>query len=288
VERGSELSPLIEALAAGEVFGPETFAAYYDLVEAILAEDEAGAGRWIDHLVKARPAPAGIAKYFHGNPADAWFIDILGTRLDLETTSFHPTDADRAAAFFERFDQGRALIAAHLPDLGGELDAILRAIAIGNGTPPDGARREFTFDGGSIYSMWGFLFLNAERHQTPLAMAEVLAHEAGHSFLFGFTIDDQLALNDEAERYASPLRDDPRPMEGIYHATFVSARMCYTMKAFAEAASLDSAIRDEARKAMDRDRRNFHMGHAVVAEHGRLSEPGEALMAGAKAWMDTL
>ncbi len=54
-----------------------------------------------------------------------------------------------------------------------------------------------------------------------------LLHETAHQLLFGLSLDQPVVENDVEERYASPLRPDPRPMDGIFHATFVCARMRY-------------------------------------------------------------
>jgi hypothetical protein len=48
--------------------------------------------------------------------------------------------------------------------------------------------------------------LNPSYHHTPLDIAEVLAHEAGHGLLSGLTIDEPLVLNDDDELFVSPLR----------------------------------------------------------------------------------
>ena len=63
-----------------------------------------------------------------------------------------------------------------------------------------------------------------------LSLLETLAHEAAHSLLFGIQISGPLVLNPDDARFASPLRVDLRPMDGVYHATFVSARMHFAMQ----------------------------------------------------------
>ena len=52
-----------------------------------------------------------------------------------------------------------------------------------------------------------------------------IAHEATHNLLFGLCADGPLADNDDGERHASPLRPDARPIDGVLHATCVSARV---------------------------------------------------------------
>ena len=75
-------------------------------------------------------------------------------------------------------------------------------------------------------------------------------------------------------------------MDGIYHATFVSARMHWAMTRLARDADLSAQDRERALAAAAADAVNFASGHGVVAEHGQLTALGEGLMAGAKAYMD--
>lgn len=52
---------------------------------------------------------------------------------------------------------------------------------------------------------------------------EYLIHETAHQYIFNLTVFDELCSGEGL--YTSPLRKDPRPIEGIYHATFVLARI---------------------------------------------------------------
>ena len=140
-------------------------------------------------------------------------------------------------------------------------------------------------DGGSHYQLWGALFLNAGFHSTDEAMAEVIAHESAHSLLFGLCTHETLVLNDDDEGYPSPLREDLRPMDGIYHATFVSARMHWAMNRLLEAGLVQPQRRDEIVKARDADRINFESGLSVVRKSGQLTPLGREVMAGAQRYM---
>lgn len=53
---------------------------------------------------------------------------------------------------------------------------------------------------------------------------EHIIHEASHIHLNCLMAMDPLILNSPDEKFISPLRKDPRPMIGVYHATYVSAR----------------------------------------------------------------
>lgn len=83
------------------------------------------------------------------------------------------------------------------------------------------------FGGASSFMLWGSVLLNTEYYDAKLDMMAALLHETAHQLLFGLSLDQPVVENDVEERYASPLRPDPRPMDGIFHATFVCARMHY-------------------------------------------------------------
>jgi HEXXH motif-containing protein len=91
--------------------------------------------------------------------------------------------------------------------------------------------------------------------------------------------------NDDAERYPSPLRDDPRPLDGILHAGYVTARMHWATQALLDRGSLDTRACDEARRWLDIDSTNFADADTVVRRHGRLSATGEAVIASARGYM---
>ena len=169
-----------------------------------------------------------------------------------------------------------------VPELAGEVEALLREVVFVAGVPGLG----YDFAGGSSYMLWGALFLNAACHRDDVAMIEAIAHECGHGLLFGFTVDEPLVLNDDDARFGSPLRDDPRPMDGIFHATFVCARMHWAMSRLLASGGLDDRERAAAESRLEANRRSFRSGHATVAAEGLLSATGRALMDSARAWMD--
>ena len=75
-------------------------------------------------------------------------------------------------------------------------------------------------------------------------------------------------------------------MDGIYHATFVTARMHYAMDRLLAAGGLSAADRAFAEAERASDAEKFRDGLAVVEAHGDLSPTGEKLMLAAKAYMD--
>ena len=277
---------LISDLIGGRQYPPAVFARYYECVIAIDDDDPDEAIRLLGELSAAAPARPGLEVFTLDDPAlgaeSARYMRMMNadTSVDL---GFLPPTREVAQAFRPRLNDGLALLDAALPELAGEIRAILRQIVIAGSDPT----KKYQFDGGSHFQLWGALFLNGQYHPDRVAVAEVLAHESAHSLLFGFCTDEALVENDDDELFSSPLRVDPRPMDGIYHATFVSARMHWAMSALACSPILTDEERARALAAAAADLRNFDAGHGVVAAHGRLTGVGAGLMSSAARYMES-
>ena len=276
---------LLERLAAGCPHSPALFGRYYDLVLLLLDGETARAEALLRRMSREEPVEAGQQVGGLGPPEaserDRLYRDRMMDGMR-EGLSLHPPSAAVAEDFVRRYREGFDLLRKGAPELAAEVSAIVRDVVGVVGGPDDSGE----FHGSSHYQLWGALFLNAKLHRTRVAMAEVIAHESAHSLLFGFCTREPLVLNDDAELYPSPLRADPRPMDGIYHATFVSARMHWAMARLLASGQLTEPEAREAHAAMAEDVRNFRAGYGVVEEHGRLTGHGERLMAGARDYME--
>jgi hypothetical protein len=279
------LSALIGSLERGEVYEAATFSYYYDLVRALLRGDEETVSSMFGALAAAQPITSGLRVLALGDKELGVKSDRYQRLMDSNPSlplGFLPPSCDLAASFRDRLHRGLELLERAVPDLAGEVREIINEIVIVAGD----STKKFQFDGGSHFQLWGALFLNAEFHKTDHAIVEVIAHESAHSLLFGFCTEEALVENSDDELFTSPLRPDARPMDGIYHATFVSARMHWAMSRLLASGLLDADAREAATAAVDADARNFEAGYAVVAEHARLTSTGSALMSSARAYMD--
>lgn len=276
-----------DGLRAGRRYGPSVFGFYKEAVVAIAGNDLPAAGRCLERLGAERPLEATPWIVALGDDALAHHRPLLLAELGLETElgcRVRDPEPAAVAGFMARLADARGLMARAVPDLAAEFDALTTQIVLVGSDPA----ATMQFDGGSSYMLWGGLFLNIAFHPGEVALVEVLAHESGHMLLFGYAADEPLVNNDDEPRYASPLRIDPRPMDGIYHATYVSARMYWAMSQLIASGMLDAAGRDQAEAARAADRRNFEDGYAVVAAHGDLTATGAAVMQAARAFMDAV
>lgn len=283
------LARLIDDLKAGARCGPEAFAEYFDLADALLEKNFERAAACLSELAQVRcchDMPVANPVLLGTPPLEKngdRFARIMEAGSESDIGILVP-DADEAAEFIQRYWAAIELLERACPEILAEYRAFISQLIVVSGD----AGREAQFDGGSHFRLWGAIFLNMHFHPTPAAVAEVIAHETGHTFLFSHYFSENVVLNTREAKYQSPLRVDPRPMEGIYHATFVSARMHYTMARLAGSGLLNEDELAEVNEAMELDVDNFWCGYHVVAKHGDLSPTGQALMDSARAYMETL
>lgn len=109
------------------------------------------------------------------------------------------------------------------------------------------------------------------QHQV-LVLVDHLVHETSHLFLNAILIHDPLMLNDENARYSSPIRKDPRPMLGIYHAIFVLSRVIRILKKISEFDLYHDF--DFLNKCIKRFIRHYETGFETVKQHGILTDLG--------------
>ena len=261
---------------------PQCFAAYFQTVFHLLTEDLAAARKAAAPLLSARRRPEERDIVGMGLP-EASALQSAWKAAGEDMDQFGPVSAGEVAEFTDLFRRAMALMADHLPEMQAEIDLLIRQVLLAKSKPSS----PIQFDGASHYQFWGLLVINPGFDRSPLELCEVLAHEASHSLLFGMTLDEPLVHNADDELYPSPLRVDPRPMDGIYHATYVSARMAFAMNGMAQSLP-DAADRDWARQAAATDIANFKSGLSVIDEHGRLSDTGRTILEGARAYVASL
>ncbi len=268
----------------GAHYSPASFGLYYDAASALLKDDIAAAASFIDKLRDEPELTRGELEVLSLDDLPAATRERYCRLMDADPQTpfiLLPPPVHEAAALKRRCVAALQNLKALLPELAGEVDALGRQMILVAGDPALG----YDFAGGSCYMLWGALFINAASHPDLLSMMEAIAHESAHSLLFGFTIDVPLVLNDAGQRYSSPLRDDPRPMDGIFHATFVCARMHWAMAQLASLPAVDVSLAAQAKARAEIHRRSFYSGLALVRQHATLSPTGRALIDGAERYM---
>lgn len=176
-------------------------------------------------------------------------------------------------------------LAAAEPELHGEIVGTIRDIVVAR---PDGVRRK-SFGACTSFALWGGFVVDFTASANWLLMLRTIVHEAAHNLLFAKARTEPLVANNPEERFPSPVRRDPRPMDGVFHAGFVSARECLALdRLLSWHEDTGKLGEDDARFALrllEISTLNFHDCAATICEHGRLTPLGEAIFADCEAYM---
>jgi hypothetical protein len=272
-------------MQSGAIYPPSTFGLYYELAFALLNQNESEAKSLISELAIEKPCNleelsiVGLGQVSPKNLIRYQKLMNSDPQTNILITPLNP-DKEKAAITSLKSSLNRFKVL--IPEMYAEFLLLVKEIVL---VGSDKEHSEFKFDGGSCYMLWGGLFINAENERNDITMIEALVHESSHSLLFSYSIDEPLVRNEDDELFSSPLREDLRPMDGIYHATFVSARMHWAMDALIQSGHLNSDEILIAQNAKDVNCENFFNGYDTVKAHADLTETGKKVMASASDYM---
>ncbi|PRA80176.1 hypothetical protein CQ054_21305 [Ochrobactrum sp. MYb29] len=159
------------------------------------------------------------------------------------------------------------LIEDHFSDMYLEMSGLLSNIRLFQGS---------VMMGITDVRMFGCLFIRVPRPEVDaqLYYAEHLTHEVSHMYLNAAMSIDPILLNDRSELFSSPLRPDPRPMIGVFHATFVTARIVQLFIALTS----DRSTSEEAKVYLYQQLDELKAGIDEVARHAKLTSVGSELL----------
>jgi hypothetical protein len=288
VDRSSARA-LLASIDGSRRIAPAVFGALFDILREIdegELDDVAAAIRRLFLLDPFDARPLAIRPFdgnsFNGREEDIFLAEFESESLLREQIGrLDPAAAQDART---RIRAALSILEKYAPQSFAETQAVVSEIVPAAGR----VVKDLAFDGCSSLERWGAILLNMNIAKTDLELAETLVHEGAHVALFGKAPVDFHVENDDGERFASPLRYDPRPMSGIYHATFVLARMTYAMHEIMESPTAPQALRDAATGRARADARLFFDGYAVVEAHARYTPEGAAIMRDTHAYMSSL
>jgi len=256
---------------------PGVFARYYDLIFAIRSNRFTEANQLLTEIadLAGQPIEFAILPLEREHLGDDY--DRFARLLFAEYTGVNPMASPTGAthrAYAQKLRDAMDIIARVDKSIHDEITALLVRIYITVSSKDRSAR---SFAGVTSFMVWGASFINVEVYQTRWEAVQFLVHEITHGLLFGLSCDEPLILNSPSENYPSPLRTELRPMEGLYHAMMVCARMATFNRMW-----MDSGlVPPEDRGAVDERTagliNHFQEGVVTINQHGKLSEQARHL-----------
>jgi hypothetical protein len=274
---------LPERIRTSPRVAPEAYCIYFDLLQAVRNDDLDKSIGLLREMNVRLDAP--LASFYRrwGALPDATARRYLAyvnvdptTQINLKALS--PWKYYRAR---QLASHALDLLVRVAPEIAAEIRSLLSEIIFISGVHNDSS----PFAGATSFFCWGAMFLNPEVLRTRVAMTDFLVHESAHTFLFSLSLGEPFVENPDDELHSSPLRRDPRPLDGIFHATYVAARMHYADTRVIEAGLLPKGEENEARNARVATSAAFWKGLKTINEHARLTPLGRRVMETARDHM---
>jgi hypothetical protein len=187
-----------------------------------------------------------------------------------------PIDSDQLSDAKDKLFLALSLIARHDPDMFDEIQTHVGQIKIFDGKVTMGL---------TDVRIMGSMFIRIPRSNVDpvLYFIEHIIHEASHIHLNSIMVIDPLFLNSPDEKFISPIRRDLRPMIGVFHATYVSARIVrYFFKLYK--IKNDKKIQQHLAETLDETIR----GVREIEKNCKLTSNGKMLIESIKKMVDTI
>ncbi|MFO7564887.1 MAG: HEXXH motif-containing putative peptide modification protein [Enhygromyxa sp.] len=198
-------------------------------------------------MAEAHPDKSGNQLDLGGRPASEW-TETLAAALDL--------------------------IGAYMPELRAEIDLYLHQIV------PVGYDAEAHLS-ASYQEVIGTVYMTL--HPQLMTMVEATIHEFQHNKLHAQLELDPLLHNAFSPLYSSPVRPDPRPLQGVLlavHAFQPVARLYQLMRA----AGHEATDHPDFQRRYAQIIKGNHEGATVLLEHGNPTPIGQALLDEIRRW----
>jgi hypothetical protein len=297
---------LIEALESPHYARPLDFAAYFDLLS--VSTDQTFHTTTVQTNLAQQYAADSLSRLTHFSPAPS--ATPATPRIStLSSAFYHPDHIQSLIRWWDMEPNNSPQLTAvsensllsasndihlaltHLqlaaPEMYQEVITVVSDIVLAQ----PGKDSRMAFGGISSFCSWGSICLNQVRHAGWTDYYKKIVHECSHLVLFAIARNEPLVLNGPTDTCSSPLRMESRPIDGVFHAAFVSAREALALDAcitFLE--ELDENSKDDSAK----ESLENHLHSSVLAfwdccdqltAHANLSELGERVLSESKQYM---
>jgi HEXXH motif-containing protein len=270
-----EMSQLRARLDEGPV-SPWLFCLYSKLVADLSKREDGQVRESFEALSKAAfsPAEEGVVAYRDPSISPVWW-DHFHRLLDTDRQrplNFEPPEPEVYARCEADIQSALALLQWADSQFFEEVRSLARLIVLATPGPNAG------FNGASTFFLWAGILINARVRRNPIQMIDLLVHESSHVLLFGIAAEEPLTRNSATDRYASPVRPDPRPIDGIFHACFVTTRVHLAMSRLLETGLLSSQDAVEARGRRDFNGNAARASFDLLRLHAETTDTGKQVL----------
>jgi HEXXH motif-containing protein len=256
---------------------PGVFGRYYDLIAALQTQDWDAAARLWREMSQLAAQPADFAVLPFDTDAlgdDAERYQRIFTIGLAAAPQFARPDDDAMTHLRGTVSAALALLDAVHADWAAEIRALIgQLVAV---VPP--AADAMSISGGSSMMVWGAVLIDVGARPDRIRVLSVLAHEATHQFLFGLARSEPLVTNPVRERFSTQLRPTPRPMNAIFHSTYVSGRIHALFEILRSRARLSEGESALVAEISDLQRRRFQQGCELILERAGLTDLGRRVI----------
>ncbi len=131
---------------------------------------------------------------------------------------------------------------------------------------------------GSSFEHFGMIYKSSLFRSEKITDAlDFLIHEQSHLYLFLLNKDNPIVLNSQ-EKHKSPLREEERPLIGVYHAVFVLARVYYVLKNALDLSLIPENEKDYSKELLADYKNRFNLGLEILQTHAKMTPLGEGLI----------
>ena len=263
---------------------PWLYCLYSKLVAELSKDYSNSATAIVADIINAASFPAGAGVIpFRDRAIPASWWDHFEVLFDTDRERHFAPEIPGPETFSlckREVEEGLSLLQLADPHWHDEIRNLLPMVVAGSG-PLDTANM---FNGASTFFFWGGCLVNAQVRRSPVSIIDLLVHESSHLLLFGLSADGALLSNGGEERYTSPLRADPRPIDGILHAVFVATRVHLSLCRLLDSGYLTKDNEKRAAERRKHNARSARVGLEVLIENARPTELGDGVLSSLRTY----
>ncbi len=284
----SLMSSLVPRLRNNSRESPYLYSLHFRLIDAIQEDRLAEVATLLQAIAETGSVTSNLVVTDLRPDVFPWDVNTVSGYFSAEEAAIYRYCAPGEADLPDRRAQvmmALELLRVTAPGLHSEFGELITTIIFAQREKSQGDDRSEGFGGASALRAFGGILLNVEIEPTVVDCAASLAHEHAHNVLFALSPMEGVVENSEDERFSSPLRHDARPLEGIFHATFVLARMVYVMDMMRASGLLSDEDDKIAAVIQTECTPLFFDGLKTVHDHARCTPQGTLAMAAAEDYM---